>query len=360
MKRPNFIKHWKEVESPEQVRPPVMNEPFGYIAEFAPATGMSHLRVAHLRLPPGVRSHPPIASRDEDVFFFVLEGAPDLWVDGHLYLLKEGDGICFPARTGIAHSILNNTPNEVRLFLMSEAMRYLSKFAHPVDAAAGDNLQKMGKLWADAPSRKLGPHDGQTDANRNGPYPASARKKKRPDFVAHWRDILEKKAGTYPKSKEQHGLDALFGRRARFSRIGVHFEVLKPGRRTSWPHAERDEEEFVYVVSGRIDAWNDGHITKMGEGDFIGWEAGIGVTHVLINNSNDDAMLIVGGEASRARNQFWYPFHPKRNREVGALYWADHPKVKLGPHDGLPDALRAAKKATKKRVTRKKKSTKHR
>ncbi len=89
-----------------------------------------------------------------------------------------------------------------------------------------------------------------------------------------------------------------FGRRARFSRIGVHLEVLKPGRRTSWPHAERDEEEFVYVVSGKVDAWNDGHITPMGEGDFIGWEAGTGITHVIINNSDEDAILIVGGEAA--------------------------------------------------------------
>ncbi|HVP85399.1 MAG TPA: cupin domain-containing protein [Rhizomicrobium sp.] len=351
MKRPNFIKHWKDVESPEQVRPPVMDEPFGYVAEFAPATGMSHLRVAHLRLPPGVRSHPPIASRDEDVFFFVLEGAPDLWADGHLYPLREGDGICFPARTGIAHSILNNTPNEVRLFLMSEAMRYLSKFAHPVDAAAGENLQKMGKLWTDAPTRKLGPHDGQTDAHRKAPSPSGARKKMRPDFVVHWRDILEKKAATYPNSKELQGIDARFGRRARFSRIGVHLEVLKPGRRTSRPHAERDEEEFVYVVSGKIDAWNDGYITKMGEGDFIGWEAGTGITHVIINNADEDAILIVGGEAGRRNNQYWYPTEIWYNKDIGKDYWADHPKIKLGPHDGLPDALRAEleKKKRKKR-----------
>jgi uncharacterized cupin superfamily protein len=341
-KRPAFIRHWKEVESTEQARPPVMDEPFGYVAELAPATGLSHLRAAHIRLPPGVRSHPPIASRDEDVFFFVLEGAPDLWADGDLYALKEGDGISFPARTGIAHSILNNTPNDVRLFVVAEAMRYLSKFAHPVDAAAGENLQKMGKLWTDAPARKLGPHDGQTDANRKSPSPQ--RKKKRPDFVANWRDILEKKASTYPNSTELQGIDAKFGRRARFSRIGVHVELLKPGRRTSWPHAERDEEEFVYVVSGQIDAWNDGHISKMSEGDFIGWESGTGITHVLINNSDEDVILIAGGEASRVRNQFWYPFHPKRNKEVGDLYWADHPKVKLGPHDGMPDALRAPKK----------------
>ncbi len=347
MKRPHFVKHWTEVESPEQVRPPVMDEPFGYIAELASATGLSHLRVAHLRLPPGVRSHPPIAARDEDAFFFVLEGAPDLWADGHLYRLKEGDGICFPARTGIAHSILNNTDQDVRLFLMSEAMRYLSKFAHPVDAAAGENLQRMGKLWTDAPARRLGPHDGQTDANRGTPSPPNTRKKKRPDFVAHWRDILEKKSASYPGSKEQHGIDAKFGRRARFSRIGVHVELLKPGRRTSWPHAERDEEEFVYVVSGNIDAWNDGHISKMVEGDFIGWEAGTGITHVLINNSDEDAILIVGGEASRRSNQYWYPTETHYNKTIGRDFWADHPKIKLGPHDGLPDALRDERKKKK-------------
>ena len=28
----------------------------------------------------------------------------------------------------------------MRLFVVAEAMRYLSKFAHPVDAAAGENL----------------------------------------------------------------------------------------------------------------------------------------------------------------------------------------------------------------------------
>jgi uncharacterized cupin superfamily protein len=349
MKHPDFIKHWKDVETSEQVKPPVMDEPFGYVADLALATGLSHVRVAHLRLPPGVRSHPPIAARDEDVFFFVLEGVPELWVDGHLYPLREGDGASFPARTGIAHSILNNTRSEVRPFLFSEAMRYVSKFAHPVDAAAGENLQRMGKLWVDAPTRKLGPHDGLTDAHRNGPSAQGARKRKRPDFVVHWRDILDKKSGTYPNSKEEHGIDALFGRRARFSRIGVHLEVLKPGRRTSWPHAERDEEEFVYVVSGKIDAWNDGHITAMGEGEFIGWESGTGITHAIINNSDEDAVLIVGGEAARARNQFWYPFHPMRNKDVGALYWADHPKVKRGPHDGLPDAMRPPKHGMKKK-----------
>ncbi len=355
MSRPDFIRHWQELEPAEQVRPPIMDEPFGYPAEFAAATNLSHLRVAHMRLPPGVRSHPPIASRDEDCFVFVLEGTPDLWLDGYLYRLTEGDGVCLAARTGIAHSILNNSDREVRLFFFGEGMHMASRFGHPVDPVAADNLAAMGKLWTDAPKRKLGPHDGLTDARRGAPAPKGAVKRKRPDFIAHWREILDSKPGTYPDDTEPHGLTAPFTRRARLSRIGLGLDVLKPGWRSSRPHAERDEEEFVYVVSGRVDAWNDGHITPMGPGDFIGWEGGTGITHVILNNADEDAILLIGGEASRARNQFWYPFHPAYNKTIGALYWADHPVPKLGPHDGLPDARRAAKnpKAKKKKTGRK-------
>src|SRR5436305_6069069 len=60
----------------------------------------------------------------------------------------------------------------------------------------------------------------------------------------------------------------------------------------------------------------------------------------LSNNSDADAVIIVGGERSRFCNQYWYPFHPKYNKEIGQAYWADHPVPKFGPHDGLPDRLR--------------------
>ena len=117
--------------------------------------------------------------------------------------------------------------------------------------------------------------------------------------------------------------------------------MLKAGRRTSWPHAERDEDEFVFIVSGKVDAWNNGHITPMCAGDFIGWAGGTGIAHVIINNSDEDAVVIVGGERSRLVNQYFYSFHRQYNKEIGKGYWADHPIRKLGPHDGLPDALRA-------------------
>lgn len=351
MTRPGFIKHWRELEPEEQVRPPVMDEPFGYVAEFAAATGIAHLRCAHIRLPAGVRAYPPTALRDSECFAFVLEGTPDLWLDGKTYRLREGDCVCLHARTGLGHAILNNTKDDVRLFILAEGMLRTAKAVHPLDPAANENLRAMGALWSDAPERVLGSHDGLTDARRGGRPPKGAVTRIKPDCVSHWRDALKKKPGHYPGSDEPLAQDAPIGRKARFSRLGVRVQLLAPGRRTSWPHAERDEAEFVYVVSGQVDAWNDGHIAQMNAGDFIGWEAGTGITHVILNNSPMEAILIVGGEASRARNQFWYPFHPRQNKAVGELYWADHPVPQLGEHDGLPDAMRKKpKKKDKKKA----------
>ncbi len=330
-----FLKNRREIELPGPHKG-VGGEAFGTPAFFSNVTGLSRLKIMHLRLAPGTRTNAPGAWRDEEEFFFVLEGAPDLWIDGNLHTLKEGDGAAFNDRTGIAHTLINNTGREVRLFWFGEASRLFSQFACPLpdDAPTNAHLRKQGKLWLEPPKRKLGPNSGK-------PGDLSGRKRGRPDYVVHWRDILEADEGGYPGSTEKHGIDAKFGRRARFSRIGIHFEVLPPGRRTSWPHAERDEEEWVYVVAGTVECWIDGRLHKMTEGDFVGFEARTNITHVVINNGGEDALLLIGSEASRARNQFWYPMHPHRNEEIGEEFWSDHPRLKLGPHDGLPDALRA-------------------
>jgi uncharacterized cupin superfamily protein len=329
--KPDFIRFWREIEAP--AAPPQASEDFGFASELSAAAGINHFRAAHLRIPPGRRAYPPMAMDDLEIFAFVLEGAPDLWADGHLHGLREGDGAALNARTGLSHTLINNTDRDARVFVMTEAFRRNSRAHHPMDEAANEALSKMGMLWNGAPKRKHGPHDGK-------PGSIMGRKRSRPDYVANWNDILQTKAKRYPDSAEDQGIDAAFGNIARFSRIGLHLEILKPGRRTSYPHAERDEDEFVYVVAGKVDVWTDGHITPVGESGFIGWPGGTGITHVVINNSDADAVLIVGGEASRAKNKFWYPYHPSRNKAAAKNYWDDHPVPKLGPHDGLPDALR--------------------
>lgn len=119
--------------------------------------------------------------------------------------------------------------------------------------------------------------------------------------------------------------------------LGVHHERLPPGRRLSWPHAEADEEEFVYVIEGTPDVWIDGHLTRLKPGDAVGFPAGTGIAHTVLNNSESDVRILVVGEASRERSRIDYPLHPKRNLELGERHWKDRPERKLGPHNGLPD-----------------------
>jgi hypothetical protein len=53
-------------------------------------------------------------------------------------------------------------------------------------------------------------------------------------------------------------------------------------------------------------------------------------------------MLLVGGEAPKQGSRIFYPLNPSRRQDMPAPYrWHDVPRRELGPHDGLPDALRS-------------------
>ena len=83
---------------------------------------------------------------------------------------------------------------------------------------------------------------------------------KRPDCIRHWRDVEGADDATYPDSNERFSVGAPLARRLGLGRIGIHHERLPPGRRTSYPHAESDEEEFVYVLEGYPEAWINGYL----------------------------------------------------------------------------------------------------
>jgi len=159
----------------------------------------------------------------------------------------------------------------------------------------------------------------------------------KPDCVRHWRDIQDPDNKHYPHSSELLALDADFSPALGMTRLGVHHQVLPPGRRTSLPHAESNEEEFVYVLEGTPDLWLNGELYRLCPGDGVGFPAGTGIAHSFLNNSDAPATLLVIGEAAKADNRVLYPVDP----EMQALrkdWWADAPRHKLGPHNGVPDA----------------------
>jgi uncharacterized cupin superfamily protein len=158
----------------------------------------------------------------------------------------------------------------------------------------------------------------------------------RPSFIVSASSVPEED-GAYPQSDERLSWGRAIGRAAGLQRIGLHLERVPPGRRTSYPHAESDEEEFVYVLEGNVDAWIDGHLHRMNAGDLAAFPAGTGVCHTFLNDGDRDALLLVGGERPKPTNRIYYPRNPEREAQVGpGEWWSDIPLGPQGPHDGRP------------------------
>ena len=163
----------------------------------------------------------------------------------------------------------------------------------------------------------------------------------RPAFIRSTGDVAEH-THVYPQSSEPMGPTRRLGRAAGLQRIGANIQRLPPGCRSSWPHAEENEEEFVYVIAGEVDAWIDGAIHRMSPGDLAAFPAGTGISHCFINNNEQEAVLLVGGEAPKPGSRIFYPLNPTRRADMDPSdWWTDVPTRELGPHDGLPRAARS-------------------
>ncbi|HET7825999.1 MAG TPA: cupin domain-containing protein [Anaeromyxobacter sp.] len=162
----------------------------------------------------------------------------------------------------------------------------------------------------------------------------------RPPFIVSSDDVPETQTH-YPNSDERLAFTRRIGKAAGLLRIGVNLVRLPPGHRTSWPHAEEKEEEFVYVIDGEIGAWVDGVVYPMRAGDLAAFPAGTGICHTLVNDGERDATLLVGGEADKSDNRIFYPLHPQRRGDMPwSSWWEDIPLRPQGPHDGRPAAVR--------------------
>ena len=169
-------------------------------------------------------------------------------------------------------------------------------------------------------------------------------KEERPSCIVHWTEIEGPDNKRYKGDDELMAIGAPLARHLGLTRIGIHHLRVLPGRRTSFPHAESLEEEFVYVLAGTPEVWLDGDVHRLKPGDSVVFPAGTGLAHTFINNSDQEAELLVIGEANKDENRIFYPKNPER-RAMRSDWWDDAPERPLGAHDGMPDAVRARKAA---------------
>ncbi len=78
------------------------------------------------------------------------------------------------------------------------------------------------------------------------------------------------------------------------STIGVHLVRLKQGDESTEYHFHHQDEEWVYILSGRGIAEIGGKKHKIGAGDFMGFAAG-SEPHGMTNPNKRDLVYLVGG-----------------------------------------------------------------
>jgi uncharacterized cupin superfamily protein len=153
--RPAFIKYYLDLQEANTVKGGE-EDLRAEIARFGLKLGLTRIGVNLESIAPGCRSSYPHAHEKNEEFVFVLEGTPDVWIDGYLHRLGPGDGVAFPAGTGIAHTLINNSDSTMRLLIVGE--RHLDdRGVRPL------NRGTERRPWRDWPEHPLGPHDGKPD-----------------------------------------------------------------------------------------------------------------------------------------------------------------------------------------------------
>lgn len=215
----------------------------------------------------------------------------------------------------------------------------LESFRDEIALTLGDARERLGYSYAwGLPGNALAERAAVTMR------PVASLADERPVFVRHWSALVDDDDSHYPGDDELLAIGAAVGRKLGLTRIGVHVDTLPTGRRTSYPHAEKTEEELVMVLAGHPDAWLDGALHPLRPGDVVAFPAGTGICHTFINNGPEEARLLVIGEHRRADNQVYYPLNALRMEQIGDRAWRDPPPRELGPHDGLPDRVRQARR----------------
>ncbi|PBI82263.1 cupin domain-containing protein [Rahnella victoriana] len=163
MERPDFIRHWRELESPDDSGYAGDDERMSFGAPLGRALGLTKIGIHHERLLPGRRTCYAHAESSEDEFVYVLEGTPDAWINGHLHRLKPGDAVGFPHGTGICHTFINNTDEEIRLLVVGEANKPENRIYYPLNQEYEATRKDR---WRDVPEQQFGDHDGISDRRR--------------------------------------------------------------------------------------------------------------------------------------------------------------------------------------------------
>lgn len=135
----------------------------------------------------------------------------------------------------------------------------------------------------------------------------------KPSYVVHIDDVPEAE-GHYPPpfDGEKMTIYRDLGRAAGSKTVGMGYERLPPGRRSSFTHAHSAEEELIYVLSGTchvrlIEPGAEPREVPLRAGHLVAFPAGTGIAHTFVNHGTEECVLLVIGERRPDADRWIYP-----------------------------------------------------
>ena len=104
------------------------------------------------------------------------------------------------------------------------------------------------------------------------------------------------------------------------SQFGVNLTKLPPGCWSSLRHWHKDEDEFVYVVSGELTLVDDYGAHLLRPGMCAGFKAGLANGHHLINRGNDVAFYLEIGSRMPDEEAIYSDVDMKVVKEQGGAF----------------------------------------
>jgi uncharacterized cupin superfamily protein len=291
-----------------------------------------NIAVNVIKLLPGSRSSIPHSESLEEEFVYVLSGTPAVWLDGQSYQLKAGYAVGFPAGTGLCHTFMNESNEDVHLLVLGERSKKDNQWIYPLNPEL--KADQGASWWDNWPVRPLGPCP--PIAGMAGFKPAAPD---HPSIV--FAPALEpRNPFSYNGDSETFSSGFRLSNPLKMKALGVWHERLPPGKRTSWPHAQSREEEFVFVLTGHPRVWLNGWTQTLSPGDIVYFKPGAGIAHCILAGIEESEFLVWGQPDEACPNdKIYYPFHESRNEECRAqnCFWDDFEMWgPVGPHKGTP------------------------
>lgn len=298
-------------------------------------------------LPPGDLTSYPHSESHEEEFIYVVVGRPHVWINGYIYQLEPGMCVGFKAGTGIAHTVINNTDQNIELIVMGERTKKHNKCSFPVNPELKESRAAI--WWEDSPKQEFGPHDGK---------PGNLKHQKNISecsFIQNVNQLKRQDSFSYRGDKETFTEGIRLTDKVDLVKLGIWHELAQPGKRTSFPHAHKVEEEFAIVLKGKLQVWLNGELHDLIKGDAVYFKPNTNIAHVIINNSDEPAEYMMLGESvleDPDSDRINYPLNQSRNEQCmeNNYYWTDAPQVPRDKNDLSVPALKDVKIVNKKNV----------